>query len=127
MFNFLKGTSLFLPIDCFDDAILFLETAEMFSPSWLIEDELRGYGAMGILNRINGVFWGKPMGEVHYGEYKDVIRKVLKEFGCAELPVLYNGSFGHNEPKMILPYGAMAQIDCENLSFSIMESGVKQK
>lgn len=124
VFNFLKGTSLFPTIDSFDDAILFLETAEVFSPPWLIEDELRGYGAMGILNRINGIFWGKPMCETYYNEYKDVIRKVLKEFGCADLPVLYNGSFGHNEPKTILPFGAMAQIDCDKISFSILESGV---
>jgi len=123
--DYLKGTSLFPSIDYFDDAILFLETAKVFSPPWLIEDELRCFGTMGILNRINGIFWGKPMGEVHYGEYKDVIKKVLKEFYCAELPVLYNGSFGHNEPKTILPYGAMAHIDCDEMSFSILESGVK--
>ncbi|MBP8639483.1 MAG: LD-carboxypeptidase [Oscillospiraceae bacterium] len=125
VFNFLKGTSVFPTIDCFDDTILFLETAEVLSPPWLIEDELRGYGAMGILNRINGIFWGKPMGEVYYGEYKDVIRKVLREFDCADLPVLYNGSFGHNEPKTILPFGALAEIDCDSISFSILESGVE--
>lgn len=125
VWNFIKGTALFPPLDYFDGAILFLETAEVFSPAWLIEDELRGYGAMGILNRVNGIFWGKPMCEMHYAEYKDVIGKVLREFDCGELPVLYNGSFGHNEPKTILPFGALAEIDCENFSFSILESGVK--
>ena len=123
--DYIKGTSLFPSIDYFDDAILFIETAEVFSPPWLIEDELRAYGSMGILNRINGIFWGKPMCETYYAEYKDVIGKVLKEFACGELPVLYNGSFGHNEPKTVLPYGALAEIDCQNLSFSILESGVK--
>ena len=125
VWNFLKGTSLFPPLDYFDGAILFLETAEVFSPPWLIEDELRGYGAMGILNRINAVFWGKPMSETYYEEYRDVIGKVLREFGCEDTPVLYNGSFGHNEPKTVLPYGALAEIDCENLSISILESGVR--
>jgi len=123
--DYLKGTSLFPPLDYFDDAMLFIETAEVFSPPWLIEDELRAYGAMGILNRIKGIFWGKPMCETYYVEYKDVIGKVLREFSCEELPVLYNGSFGHNEPKTVLPYGALAEIDCENLSFSILESGVR--
>ena len=119
----LKGTSLFPPIDYFDDAILFLETCEEHAPPWLIEDELRCYGVMGILNQINGIIWGKPMGEMFYKEYKDVIKKVLKEFGCSNMPVLYNASFGHNEPKTILPYGALAEIDCNKLNFSILESG----
>ncbi|RAS95091.1 hypothetical protein A6E27_25050 [Bacillus cereus] len=34
-------------------------------------------------------------------------------------------NIGHTEPKFILPYGAMAEIDCENGSFSILESGVE--
>ena len=120
----IRGTALFPPLDCFDEAILFLETCEELPPPWLIENELRCYGTMGVLNRLNGIFWAKPMGETHYVEYKQVIVKVLKEFGCFELPVLYNGSFGHNEPKTILPYGALAELDCENQSLSILESGV---
>lgn len=121
--NFLKGTALFPQIESFDSAILFLETSEEFPPAWFVEHELRSYGTMGILNRINGIIWGKPMNEVNYKEYKDVINKVLKEFSCGELPVLFNASFGHNEPKAILPYGALAEIDCDKLSFSILESG----
>jgi len=120
----IRGTSLFPTFDCFDEAILFLETCEELPPPWFIEDELRCYGTMGLLNRINGIFWAKPMGETYHAEYKQVIVKVLKEFGCSELSVLYNGSFGHNEPKTMLPYGALAEIDCENRSFSILESGV---
>ncbi len=57
-------------------------------------------------------------------EYKVVIKKVLAEFGREDMPVLYNGSFGHNEPKTILPYGVLAEINCENKSFAILESGV---
>lgn len=121
--SFLKGTALFPQIDCFDDAILFLETSEEFPPPWFVEHELRWYGTMGILNSINGIIWGKPMGEVNYNEYKEVIKKVLSEFSCGGMPVLYNASFGHNEPKTILPYGALAEIDCNNMSFSILESG----
>lgn len=120
--EYIKGTSLFPPLNCFDDTILFLETSECLAPPWLIEDELRCYGIMGILNRISGMFWGKPQGDMYYDEYKAVIRKILAEFGCLNLPVLYNGSFGHNEPRMILPYGALAEIDCTNASFSILET-----
>jgi muramoyltetrapeptide carboxypeptidase LdcA involved in peptidoglycan recycling len=115
---------LFPPLDYFDDAILFLETSEVIPPSWFVEDELRWYGTMGILNQISGIFWGKPQGGELYDEYKLVIRKVLAEFGRTDLPVLYNGSFGHNEPKTLLPYGAMAEINCDSKTFTILESGV---
>ncbi len=122
--NYIRGTSLFPPADSFDEAILFLETSECQSPPWLVEDELRCLGTMGILSRLSGMFWGKPQGKKYYEEYKDVIRKVLAEFGRADMPVLYNGSFGHNEPKTILPYGSLAEIDCGAAMFTILESGV---
>jgi muramoyltetrapeptide carboxypeptidase LdcA involved in peptidoglycan recycling len=38
--------------------------------------------------------------------------------------VLYNLSFGHTSPMTVLPYGAIAEIDCTQSSFSILESGV---
>lgn len=122
--SYLKGTALFPPIEYFDNAILFLETSEGFPPVWFVEDNLRYYGAMGILGRVAGIFWGKPQDGTYYEEYKTVIKKVLAEFGREDMPVLYNGSFGHNEPKIILPYGAMAEIDSENKIFSVLESGV---
>ncbi|MEG1782608.1 MAG: hypothetical protein RR253_05105 [Oscillospiraceae bacterium] len=40
------------------------------------------------------------------------------------IPILSNASFGHNQPMCVLPYGALAKIDCNNKTFSILESGV---
>jgi muramoyltetrapeptide carboxypeptidase LdcA involved in peptidoglycan recycling len=40
------------------------------------------------------------------------------------LPILYGLNFGHSSPTCILPYGVMAEINCESNSFSILESGV---
>lgn len=122
--NYIRGTSLFPAAEVFDEAILFLETSECQSPPWLVEDELRCLGMMGILERLSGMIWGKPQSEKYYKEYKDVIRKVLAEFAREDMPVLYNGSFGHNEPKTVLPYGALAEIDCAGTMFTILESGV---
>jgi muramoyltetrapeptide carboxypeptidase LdcA involved in peptidoglycan recycling len=50
---------------------------------------------------------------------------VVDELGLTKLPIVYNMSFGHNEPMMCLPYGANAEIDCDNKSFSILEPGVE--
>ncbi|MDR0949982.1 MAG: hypothetical protein LBM69_10755 [Lachnospiraceae bacterium] len=40
------------------------------------------------------------------------------------MPVLYNVSIGHCDPRGVIPYGALAEIDCENTTFCILESGV---
>ena len=119
-----KGTPLFPEVSCFDDAILFLETSEEVPPVWWFEDSLRNYGIMGILNRISGLLFAKPQGTKLYEEYKPIIKKVLAEFNREDLPVLYNASFGHNEPKCCLPMGALAEINSDKKSFSILESGV---
>ncbi|SPT77361.1 microcin immunity protein [Niallia circulans] len=123
--EFLKGTPLFPAHSQFDGAILFLETSEVHAPEWLLEDGLRQYGVCGILERINGILFAKPQNGHLYEEYKQVIKKVLAEFNCGQLPVLYNASFGHNEPKCLLPYGALAEINASNGTFAILEQGVR--
>lgn len=35
-----------------------------------------------------------------------------------ELPILYGLNFGHSSPICILPYGAMAEINCELKTFT---------
>ncbi|UTR07682.1 LD-carboxypeptidase [Alkalihalobacillus sp. LMS6] len=120
-----RGTSLFPEDECFDDAILFLETSEVQAPPWLIEDIFRNYAVRGILQRLNGLVFAKPKGEVHYEAYKTPILKVLKENNLESLPVLYNASFGHNEPKCVMPIGVRAQLDPINQRFSLIESGVQ--
>lgn len=124
VFDMLRGTEVFPKLEDFDNTILFLETSEEKPPAWFIECGLRNYGINGILGKINGIIWGKPQDEEHYEEYKMVIRKVMKEFGREDMPVLCNMNFGHTEPKICLPFGALAEIDCSTTSFSILESAV---
>lgn len=122
--DMIKGTALFPKLSAFDGAILFLETSEEMPPVWLVEDSLRSYGMMGIFDRINGMILGKPYGHQLYAEYNSVVKTILAEFGKERMPVLANASFGHNEPKCLLPYGALAEIRCEQPEFTILESGV---
>lgn len=124
VFHMLQGTKIFPKLEDFEDSILFFETSEEKPPLWFIECALRNYGTTGILEKVNGIVWGKPQDEEYSHEYKDVIKKVMKEFGKEDLPILYNMNFGHTEPKICLPYGAVAEIDCDNVSFSILESAV---
>jgi muramoyltetrapeptide carboxypeptidase LdcA involved in peptidoglycan recycling len=124
VFDMLRGTEIFPKPEDFEECILFLETSEEKPPAWFIECGLRNYGVNGILEKIKGIIWSKPQDEAHYEEYKKVIRKVMKEFGKENLPILYNMNFGHTEPKICLPYGALAEIDCNTTSFSVLESAV---
>lgn len=121
----LKGTALWPDIDSWDDTILFLETSEDKPDPMYIKYWLRNYASQGILNRVNGIIFGKPYDNKYYEEYKKAVIKIVKyEQKLYELPILCNMNFGHTAPMMILPYGAMAEIDSDNITFSITESGV---
>ncbi len=123
----LKDTDLWPDKRDFDQAILFLETSEELPSPNYVEYWLRNYGSSGILQRINGLIWSKPYDEKYFDEYQQVIKKVVvEELGLNELPIFYNMNFGHTEPMMVLPLGRMAEMDADNATFSILESGVRE-
>ncbi len=119
-----KGTVLWPDADDFTGAVLFLETAEGTPEPDSVLDWLRNYAAQGILHQVAGIIWAKPYQEVYLDEYHEVIKRVVAENGLEELPIVYNMSFGHNQPMFILPYGCLAEIDCDAKTFSILEAGV---
>lgn len=123
--EFAKGTSLWPEESYWKDSILFFETSEEMPEPASIEYWLRNYGSQGILQKVKGIIFGKPQEEKYYAEYKESIQRIMKELELNNLPILYNLNFGHTEPKFVLPYGAMAEIDCDNNTFSILESGVE--
>lgn len=121
----LKGTIIWPAIDQWEDSILFFETSEEKPTPEYVEYWLRNYGSQGIFNKVNGIIFGKPYDNLYYEEYKKVILKVVRdELQLIDLPIIYNLSFGHTAPMTILPYGAMAEINCDEVTFSITESGV---
>ena len=123
--EFAKGTPLWPAKEYWKDSILFFETSEELPTPANIEYWLRNYGTQGILQQAKGIIFGKPQNEKYYEEYKESIRLIMKELSLESLPILYNLNFGHAEPKFVLPYGAMAEIDCDNRKFSILDSGVE--
>ncbi len=122
--EFVKGTELWPDMEYWKNSILFFETSEEKPQPDHIRYWLRNYAAQGILQQANGIIFGKPQDEKYYEEYKEEIRKVMKEYNLEELPILYNLNFGHTEPKFILPYGVLAEIDCTQRAFTILESAV---
>jgi len=82
-------------------------------------------GKKKILHLLNGIVFGRFDQYPENPKYKAVIAQVVgSEFGLSDLPTLYNLPFGHTSPICVMPYGAMAEIDCDNAAFSILESGV---
>jgi len=119
------GTAIFPNADEFDDSILFLEVCGNTHACLLVvTDFMRVLGAKGILKRSKGILIGKPTIEKIYKPINDIIIAVLKEYGREDMPVLANCSFGHASPRMVVPYGVLASIDCDESKWSILESGV---
>ncbi|EKS26387.1 S66 family peptidase [Staphylococcus epidermidis] len=123
--NNLRGTDLFPNIEQFKNKILFLENSEDQLPNWLLEQSIRTLGYMGILKNVSGIIIGKPQNGRNYLEIKKTWKLVLKEWKEENKPVFFNASFGHNEPKCIIPYGIKAELNTEKKSFYILENACK--
>lgn len=122
----IKGTDLFPQLSEFDTAILFLETSSNMTLTSL-RSWLRNYGTSGILDRINGMMFGRPehvTSESDLKDYENVIMQTLKEYNRGDMPVITRMDFGHTDPMFVIPYGIAAQIDPQNQNFTIMENAV---
>jgi len=121
----IKGTELWPSNDLWANSIIFFETSEEKPEPRYIEYWLRNYGSQGILQKANGIIFGKPYDNLYYEEYKKAILNVIRdELKLVDLPILYNMNFGHTAPMITLPFGAIAEIDCVKKSFSILDSAV---
>ena len=114
-----------LTADDYNESILFIEDIpEFFSPDNL-KEFLKWLGENNFLQKLNGIVVGKLSEKIDFSEHGNVIKNIIgNEYGLKNLPVLYGLNFGHTSPIFILPYGAKAEINCEAVSFSILESGV---
>ncbi|GEP85006.1 LD-carboxypeptidase family protein [Staphylococcus piscifermentans] len=121
--NNLRGTEVFPNKDAFKGKILFVENSESQLPIYFLKQALRSLGYMGILKNIEGIIVGKPQNDENIKEIKETWMQVLKEHHLEDKILFFNASFGHNEPKCILPYGVVATLDAEQLIFEVNESG----
>lgn len=86
---------------------------------------------VGVLERLGGILFGRPGGaiaEAQHLAYDEAIRQVVsEEYGLISLPIITNMDFGHTDPIMVLPYGLQAELDCEQQTFTILESAVAER
>ena len=78
--------------------------------------ELKNYG---LFDYISGLIVGKPIDEVYYDEYKDIYKRLFKD---SDLPIIYNVNFGHSVPRCIIPYGILAELNCDDKMIKIIEN-----
>lgn len=98
-----------------EGALLFLETSEEKPTPDQFKKMLVTLKDYGLFDGINGLLIGKPQNEVFYDEYKDVIKDVVNR----PIPILYNVNFGHSYPKILLQYGALAEVDYQNQRLTV--------
>lgn len=118
--NNLRGTDLFPNSTSFENAILFIENSGSLGNTNIIEQNIRTLGYMGILKKVNGIIIGTPAKMEDINIIKNIWKVTIKEWNITNTPILFNASFGHNEPKCTLPYGVEAEIDTINNTFKIL-------
>ena len=126
--DWLRGTAVWPEPSAWQDAILFLETSEDAPPPEALASFLRVLAALGLLQRLSGILLGRPGGQVPSETFADYDRALLQvvneEEGLTDMPVVTGMDFGHTDPMCVLPYGALARIDCEQKTFAILEAAV---
>ncbi|MBN1440745.1 MAG: LD-carboxypeptidase [Anaerolineales bacterium] len=127
--DWLRGTEYWPDANAWQDAVLFLETAEEgLSPDAFLYG-LRVYAAMGILKKLAGILLARPGGPIPPEKFSDydeaLLRVVAEEEGLRDLPVVTQMDFGHTDPMFLLPYGIRAEIDCEARRLTLLENAVR--
>ena len=109
----------------FEDKILFFEDIPEVTTPEYIGNYFDWLGKSGYLQLLKGIIIGKMRMAESFDEHIKVIKNIVSEkYNLPHLPILYGLNFGHASPIFILPYGAKARLDLDNLEFSILESGV---
>jgi muramoyltetrapeptide carboxypeptidase LdcA involved in peptidoglycan recycling len=127
--DWLRGTDFWPTNEAWQNAILFLDTSEDAPSPEVVKFGLRTYAAMGVLQKLSGLLFARPGGQVppeKFEEYDKVLLQVVsEEAGLTDLPLLSGMDFGHTDPMFVLPYGILAEIDCDGQQFEIMENAVR--
>lgn len=126
--DWLRGTELWPGNGVWEGAILFLETSEEAPSPDDVARQLRVLAAMGILQRLAGILFGRPGGEMpvaQFEKYDEALLQVVgREEGLNSMPIISRMDFGHTDPMFVLPYGIQAEINCDQQQFSICEPAV---
>ena len=91
--------------------ILLLESSQEQPTPQLYRKMLQALKNTGIFEVLSGVLVGKPMDELYYDAYKEILVDTIAD---SHLSVLYNVNIGHAAPRCIIPFGVRATVDAVN-------------
>lgn len=132
----LRGTAFWPEPSAWEGAVLFLEyqDAELGQPfpSHYLRFALRSWAAMGLIQRLAAILIGRmyvesedvPRENVE-AEYLGQFEQVVHDECGLDTPILYGLDFGHTEPKLVLPYGVLAEVECSGPSVTLLEAAVR--
>ena len=116
----IMGTKFFPEPEFFENNFLALEHGAPYGSHLAGLHELRSFAAAGIFDKAAGIITGK-LDE----ESKATLLKVINtEIHREDMIILENVDFVHHTPMTVLPMGALAEIDCDKVTFTILEAGV---
>lgn len=120
--DWLRGTAVWPDRAIWRSSILFLETSEEQPSPQCVLRMLRAMAAAGALEHLRAVLFGRPYGEEETFEaYDEALLRGLAESGLTTIPVVTRMDFGHTDPKLTIPIGTMAEIDCEARRIRLLE------
>ncbi|WP_293909455.1 S66 peptidase family protein [Deinococcus sp.] len=124
--DMLSGTPGWPESELWRGAMLCLETSNDVPPPSQVGYWLRNFAAQGMLQSAAGLVLARPRDYTPQmiTELYGWVSKVLWEAGREDLPVLANVDFGHTSPQLTLPFGALARLDPERQTFSVLHGGV---
>ncbi|MDD2324485.1 MAG: LD-carboxypeptidase [Alphaproteobacteria bacterium] len=124
----IEDTNIWPELDVWRDGILFCEVSEELSSADDFKLWLRHMGEKGILQVLNGILFGRPSGQTPKADwhlFDEAFLSVIRdELSLTSLAILSHLDFGHTDPMFVLPYGVMAEIDCDKTSLAILEKAV---
>jgi len=118
----IMGTKYFPEPEFFENTFLAMEHGAPYGSHLAGLHELRSFAAAGAFDKAAGIITGK-LDE----ESKATLLKVINiEMHREDMIILENMDFVHHTPMTVLPMGALAEIDCEKATFSVLEGGVSE-
>ncbi|MDL2343312.1 LD-carboxypeptidase [Deinococcus sp. MIMF12] len=111
--DMLNGTPGWPVHELWQGAVLALETSEDVPPPRQVGYWLRNYAAQGLLAGAAGLLLARPRDYTPemVEELHGWVRRVLREAGRGDLPVVANVDFGHTSPQLTLPLGGRVRLD----------------
>ena len=103
------------------NSIMLIETGPAKMSPEKYRNIIKKFKELGIMNQISGLVSGKPVDEVYYEEYKQVLIEELAEY---DFPVFYNLNIGHAYPHAILPLGGEIELNPNTKTIIIKNSAL---